>query len=51
MKVYVAGVGMGTLDSLTGGCSQAILESDIIFGAERMLETARQVHDFRVGHT
>ena len=43
MKVYVAGVGMGTLDSLTGGCREAVLESDIIFGGERMLETARQV--------
>ena len=38
MKVYVIGVGMGNIDTLTVGALRAIESCDAIFGAARLLE-------------
>ena len=36
-RIYLVGAGMGTLLSLTGQAKQAIEESEILFGAARLL--------------
>lgn len=38
MEIVLAGVGMGSKDSLTGEVCQIIEEADILLGAERMIE-------------
>lgn len=43
MKVFVIGVGMGNVDTLTVGAKRAIEESDVLVGAERLLEPFGQL--------
>lgn len=43
MKVFVIGVGMGNLDTLTVGAKRAIEESEVLIGAERLLEPFDQL--------
>ena len=38
MKVFVIGMGMGNADTLTVGAKRAIEESDVLIGAQRLLE-------------
>ena len=38
MKVYLIGVGMGNVDTLTVGAQRAIAGSDLLIGAKRLLE-------------
>ena len=38
MKVYLIGVGMGNVDTLTVGAKRAIEGSDVLIGAKRLLE-------------
>ncbi len=42
-KILLAGIGVGTPGLMTGEVIQAILTSDVILGAERMLEAAKRV--------
>ncbi len=44
-KVVIAGIGMGSLGSMTGDVKRAIEEADCLIGASRMLETAREIGD------
>ncbi len=38
MEIILAGVGMGSIESLTREVYQAIMQADILFGAHRMIE-------------
>ena len=38
MKVYLIGIGMGNIDTLTVGAQRAIESSDLLIGAKRLLE-------------
>lgn len=44
-RVVLAGIGPGAIEQMTAGCIRRILESSVLLGAPRMLETAGQVRE------
>ncbi len=44
-RISCVGIGMGTTDTLTREAAQAILQAEVIFGAQRMLSCARALFD------
>ena len=41
-KIILSGIGMGSTDGMTREAYYAFEDAEVIFGAERMLEIARQ---------
>lgn len=48
MSIYLVGIGMGDEDSLTFAAKEAIKNSDIVFGAERLLRNITATNTYSV---